>query len=425
MSSAPFPLATLSEIKKPVQYSLIGGPFGSKLGQKDYEPDGIPVIRGANLPADRRFSFEDFVFVTPAKVERDLRSNRAFPGDIVVTQRGTLGQVGLIPRDSPYDEFVLSQSQMKLTVDDARADADFVYYALKSPLGQHEIISRALTAGVPHINLAIFGEVTIPLPPLPIQRKIASVLSGYDDLVENNRRRIELLDDMARRMYREWFVELRFPGHGDVPIVESDLGPIPERWSWTPLFDAANVTFGFPFKSRLFNSLGDGIPVVRIRDLPRNFTETFTSEIPPVGYDIEDGDVLIGMDGDFHMCIWAAGAATLNQRVCRVRPKDGYLGRYGTFLALQKPISDWNSAIVGTTVAHLGKRHMDLIRLLVPAREIRDAFIEHVEPMLAEQIVARKAIRNLTDARDLLLPRLISGEVDIKDLDIFVVEAAA
>jgi type I restriction enzyme, S subunit len=184
----------------------------------DYVEDGVPVLPGANLPASSRFSFEGLVFVTEEKVAKDLAGNTAFPGDIVVAQRGTLGQVGLIPDESPHPRFVVSQSQMKLTVDRSRADPVFVYYALKSPPGQQEIHSRAITAGVPHINLSLFQQLQLPVPPLLIQRKIAAILSAYDDLIENNNRRNKILEEMAQRIYREWFVDFRYPGHENVPL---------------------------------------------------------------------------------------------------------------------------------------------------------------------------------------------------------------
>ena len=128
---------------------------------------------------------------------------------------------------------------MKLTVDDTKADRTFVYYALRAPLGQHEILSRALTAGVPHINLGLLGQVQIPSPPLAIQRKVAAILSAYDHLIENNNHRIKILEEMAQRVCREWFVHFRYPGHESVRLVETEFGPIPQEWNWRELREVA------------------------------------------------------------------------------------------------------------------------------------------------------------------------------------------
>ena len=102
-----------------------------------------------------------------------------------------------------------------------------------------------MTAGVPHINLSLFQGLTMPLPPLPTQRKIAAVMSAYDDLIENNNRRIGILEEMARRIYREWFVEFRYPGHEDVTLVDSELGPIPDGWQVGTLDDLVVLQRGF------------------------------------------------------------------------------------------------------------------------------------------------------------------------------------
>ena len=231
----------VSEIAADRRYAVVGGPFGSKLGRKDYTTEGVPVLRGSNLPLEKRIDLTGLVFVTAEKVEKDLFGNLAHPGDIVVTQRGTLGQVGLIPTDSVFERFVVSQSQMKLTaLDSAKADGRFVYYYLKSPATTKRLIDRASSSGVPHINLEVFRNFDVELPDLDIQRSVADILTLFDDLIENNRRRIGILEGMARLLYREWFVHFRYPGHEDVwswstpTSVQSPRGggSCPLRWHW-------------------------------------------------------------------------------------------------------------------------------------------------------------------------------------------------
>jgi type I restriction enzyme S subunit len=156
---------------------IVGGPFGSKLTQKDYQSDGVPVIRGSNMEQRGRMLGGKFVFVSTDKVVRDLCSNVVFPGDIIVTQRGTLGQVSIVPDDLNYEQFVVSQSQMAIRVDRAFADRDFVYYFLKSS-GFNDYLSAAtIQVGVPHINLAVLREAPVSWPSLDEQRSMASVLS--------------------------------------------------------------------------------------------------------------------------------------------------------------------------------------------------------------------------------------------------------
>lgn len=127
-----WPQKKLELLASKERYSFIGGPFGSKLTSHDYVDHGVPVIRGSNLNNGRYLDMSDFVYVTDSKVREDLSSNLAKPLDLVFTQRGTLGQVAIIPDDGISDRYVVSQSQMKLTVDDAKADRLFIYYYFSS-----------------------------------------------------------------------------------------------------------------------------------------------------------------------------------------------------------------------------------------------------------------------------------------------------
>lgn len=143
---------------------LVGGPFGSSLGTRDYIAAGVPVIRGSNLSSDRWFDDSEFVFVSERKAQ-ELSRNIALPGDIVFTQRGTLGQVGLIPVD-PYEKYVISQSQMRLRVDPSLASPEFIYYAFRTNEMVELIENHAIISGVPHINLGILANIEITIPPL-------------------------------------------------------------------------------------------------------------------------------------------------------------------------------------------------------------------------------------------------------------------
>jgi type I restriction enzyme, S subunit len=214
-------------------YSFVGGPFGSKLISRDYVDEGIPVIRGSNLNNGRFLDMSDFVFVSDSKVRKDLSSNLAKPRDLIFTQRGTLGQVALVPEDGFSDRYVVSQSQMKLTVDEKKADHLFLYYYFSSREAVEKILSFVSSSGVPHINLTVLRNFEVPVPPLQTQYAIAGVLSAYDDLIENNRRRIQLLEQAARLLYKEWFSHLRFPGHEHVKITDG----VPVGWERKMLGD--------------------------------------------------------------------------------------------------------------------------------------------------------------------------------------------
>ncbi|WP_255769561.1 restriction endonuclease subunit S [Pseudarthrobacter sulfonivorans] len=166
----------------------------------DYRASGVPVIRGTNLGFGRHLG-GDFAFVSEGKVARDLSRNTAAPDDVVFTQRGTLGQVALVPAD-PYPLYVVSQSQMRLRVDPSKALAMYVYYACASQPFNRQIVDNAISTGVPHINLGILNRLTIPLPSLREQQAIAEVLGALDDKIAANTKLAATARDLAESNFR-------------------------------------------------------------------------------------------------------------------------------------------------------------------------------------------------------------------------------
>lgn len=160
------------------------GPFGSNITKDNFVPEGVPVIRGVNISQGRFYPY-DFVYLTEEKAD-SLRASNAFPDDLVFTHRGTLGQVGLIPRGK-YPRYVVSQSQMKLRCNPNIAQPLFMFYFFSSE-GKIELLKHKSGSGVPAIAspLSTLKTIEVNLPPIQNQRKISSILSAYDDLIENN-----------------------------------------------------------------------------------------------------------------------------------------------------------------------------------------------------------------------------------------------
>ncbi len=200
-------IVTVQEIAAENGEACAGGPFGSSLTRADYIPTpGVPVIRGNNLVTERgAFRDEGFVFVSEAKAET-LSRNVALPGDIVFTQRGTLGQVAQIPRSARYSRYIISQSQMKVTINEEMVDPTYVVHYFLSPRAVLDMKSRTLATGVPHINLSILKAFPVVLPPLALQRQFAALVSQH----EATRARMEaagrdtehIFDALAQRAFR-------------------------------------------------------------------------------------------------------------------------------------------------------------------------------------------------------------------------------
>ncbi len=335
------------------------------------------------------------------------------PGDIVVARTGaTVGHAKRI-RHHPKSVFASYLVRFRPAPD---VDPAYIGAVIESQVYKDWVLQHAGGAAQPNANAKVLGEFPFYLPDHQSQKCIGQIFDVLDDLIENNRRRIELLEQMAQAIYREWFFHFRYPGHEDATLVDSPLGPIPEGWNVRNLFDVADVGFGFSFKSKRFAASGPH-PVVRIRDVPGGTTKTFSDEEAPERYRVDDGDLLIGMDGEFHLRQWTGGKAWLNQRVARLRPLGDLSARH-LMLAVAGPIQAWNAAISGTTVAHLGKRHLEQIFLLLPPDDLLVLASDVLGSAAEKERSLMQASRQLAGIRDLLLPKLVTGQIDVSDLDL-------
>jgi type I restriction enzyme S subunit len=225
--------STVRGIASKARNAVIGGPFGSELVSSDYKEAGVPVIRGQNLSG--RWVSGPFVFVTAAKAS-SLEANLVRPGDIVLTQRGTLGQVSIVPQ-APFGSYLISQSQMKITVDRGTADSLFYFYVFTSH-GQRELIRQGtIQTGVPHINLGILRDLPVQLPALPEQRTIAEALNDVDVLLEALYATLAKNRDLKQAIVAELLSgATRLPGFGRTHRTKySEIGPIPADWEVGPL----------------------------------------------------------------------------------------------------------------------------------------------------------------------------------------------
>jgi type I restriction enzyme S subunit len=251
---------TVHDIASPARNAIVGGPFGSELVSSDYVDDGVPVLRGQNM--GNRFVSGSFAFVTRAKAS-SLEANLARPRDLVLTQRGTLGQVGLVP-DSPYARYLVSQSQMKITVNRRTADPLFFYYVFSSPKQQELIRQNTIQTGVPHINLGILRSIPVQRPPLIEQEAIAKALSDADALIES----LEQLLAKKRQIKQGAMQELltgkkRLPGFEIKPgDKQTEVGVIPEDWDVYRLGEGIKLTSGYHVLAQHCNTDGDGVAYI-------------------------------------------------------------------------------------------------------------------------------------------------------------------
>jgi len=206
--SSDWPEVRVEEIASSDSNALSTGPFGSAIGSRFFASSGVPVIRGSNLSADVGIKLidENLVFVSFDKA-KEFRRSIAKRGDLVFTCWGTINQIGLIHDRSKYPEYVVSNKQMKLTVDPQKVDSKFLYYVFSSPEKQQEILSNGIGAAVPGFNLGQLKRHAFQLPPLVVQQSVVKVLDSLDAKIDVNRRINQTLEAMAQAIFKSWFVD--------------------------------------------------------------------------------------------------------------------------------------------------------------------------------------------------------------------------
>jgi len=395
----------MSEWKKvklgEIASSIQTGPFGSQLHQSDYSDEGTPVV----MPKDIINGHIDEA--TIARVEKHhvdrLVRHKITEGDIIYARRGDVGKCAYIVDNQ--NGWLCGTGCLKVTIDRAKAIPKFVFFQLQKRETIGWVEKHAIGATMLNLNTSILSEVPIELPSLLIQNRVVEILSRYDTLIENYQKQIKLLEEAALRLYKEWFVDLRFPGYENVKVVDG----LPEGWKKKKLVDLVDVQYGYAFDGMLFNSEGEGMPILRIRNIPDGVTSDFTTEEASANYIVHNGDIVVGMDGIFHINSWSGGDAYLVQRACSFRPKEEGMKGF-IFQAIQEPIKFFEKTLVGATVAHLGKKHIDSIELVVPENAKR---FEPFQKLYDKRQGLLYQIRLLTEARDRLLPKLMGGEMEV------------
>jgi type I restriction enzyme S subunit len=396
------------------------GPFGSDIKTDNYVSSGVPIIRGGNLTSGRFNPDAGFVYLTKEKADSLGKAN-AYPDDVLITHRGTLGQVGIIPKGN-YDRYVVSQSLLRLKIKTHEAHPFYVYYFLKSPIGQYRLLANTSQTGVPAISQPVTSirAIKIPLPPLPVQRRIADILGTLDDKIELNRRMNATLEAMARALFKAWFVDFepvrakldgRWQRGQSLPglpahlydlfpdqLVDSELGEIPEGWGVGRLDDVLTLQRGFdlPTPNRTH-----GIYPVMAASGPNGCHDKFMVHGPGVttGRSGVLGRVFF-IHGDF----WPLNTSLWVKEFKQVSPS------YAFHLLQSLNFEIFNS---GSAVPTLNRNHVHNLQVLIPPKNIVDAFDAQVMQLMKRQKTNETQSLVLTDLRDTLLPKLLSGEVEV------------
>jgi type I restriction enzyme S subunit len=445
---------TLEELASEQKSALATGPFGSAISSKFFQENGIPVIRGGNLSANTsdRMSDDGLVFVSEEKAAEFKRSV-VRKGDLIFTCWGTINQVGLLDEQRQFDEYIISNKQMKVTLDVDKADPLFVYYMFSGPKKQKEILQNGIGAAVPGFNLGQLREHKLTLPNINKQRRIASYLDSLDQKITLNNQINQTLEQIAQTLFKSWFVDfdpVKAKMNGEQPkgmdapflskevaslfpekLVESELGLIPEGWSQGVIADIAKLNA----KSWTKKNQPEQVHYVDLANTKNGVIETVTSydfsEAPSRARRIlNSGDTIVGtvrpgnrsfaFIGDTEQPLTGStGFAVLSPKeecwtsfVYLATTNDDSIDEYarladgGAYPAI-KPV------VVADTPC------------VIPTKDVAQKFWQLTEAMLKKAHQNRLENEVLAKLRDTLLPKLLSGEIDLENLPVEQAKALA
>jgi type I restriction enzyme, S subunit len=313
------------------------------------------------------------------------------------------------------DRPTYTNQQINSIIPNAGVDPEYLYYYFATR--RNELLSIGSAGGVrtPIISKSSFEALEVELPELGVQRDVAVILSAYDDLIENNTRRIAILEEMARRIYEEWFVRFRFPGHEDMRMVDSELGPVPIGWVPSSVLNLCDFVKGVePGRTAYRETPGEGmLPFLRVGDLSKRSAELYIDRRLAKGNELTEDDVAISLDGTVGVVRYGLRGA-YSGGIRKIVPTHQHCGRAFLYQYLR---SDYAQSVIrahanGATILHAGGSVQHL-RVAVPSHGTLRSFEELVQPMMRRVTLLERTNSNLRTTRDLLLPKLISGELDV------------
>lgn len=391
---------------------------------------GYPLVRTSNIGRGR-LDLTNVHRIDVSAYEEWTRRTVPEPGDLILAREAPVGNVAVITTGM---ELALGQRTVLIRPDPKKADADFLTYRLLAHDVQHWMSGVANGATVPHLNMEDIRTLPLPaLPPLETQNKIGAMLASFDDLIENNQRRIEILEKMAQLLYRKWFVHFRFPGHEDTELVSSDLGMIPQGWEVCPVRDVADLVRGRSYRRHELVEDG-GLPFLNLKCIDRGggFRKTGLKRYDGKYKEAQQtypGDTVIAMTDmtqERNVIGRAARVPSLESdfgiisldltRVVPVGSVDpDYLYGMFRFSSFSETVKEHAN---GTNVLHLSPDRISEYRFTMPPTQLQHAYGDIVKPLLL--LMDNLVLQNetLEIARDLLLPRLVSGDLDVSELDL-------
>ena len=397
----------------------IKGRIGWQLLRKDeYLKQGdYCLVTGVDIDSNHRINWNQCYYVSEERYNNDSKIQLAV-NDIIVTKDGTIGKIALIDK---LDKPATLNSHLFLIRNIAPdiMDTKFLYYVLQSNLFQKYAANNTSGSNIPAFTQKNISEFEINLPPLQEQKKIGYLLSMIESKIITNDRINATLESMAKTLYDYWFIQFDFPDENSKPYKTSGgkmvwneelKREIPEGWEVKSIFECMDVLYGFPFDTQKFDD-NIGNPVIRIRDILNNTSSAYTKQKIEDKYLTCKKDLLIGMDGNFHMNFWANNSDYINQRIVRIRDKEN-VSVLQVYFEILPYIKAKEKNVARSTVGHLSDKDIKELRIL----NSNNAKIYNIFNAIIAEICNKKAEnKELQSLRDFLLPLLMNGQVGFKE----------
>lgn len=382
---------------------VIGGGT-PKTTEESYWNGSIPWLSVKDFCGDKKYVYNTEKSITVEGLNNSS-TKLLHKDNIIISARGTVGELAMIPYDMAFNQSCFG------LIPKGNNDPHFVYYLLKDKV--RSLKSQTQGSVFDTITKATFDRIECADYSEEDQHRIASILSSLDRKIELNNKINADLEEMAQAIFKNWFVD--FEPFKDGKFVDSELGMIPEGWKVGSPYEYAKVVYGAPYKSAKFNDNGEGLPLIRIRDLKDCNPQFYTPEILPQTEYVNMGDIVAGMDAEFVPHIWKGNTGLLNQRVCKLMPQQTSISNLFVLYLMKLELEFVQSYKTGTTVSHLGKADIDKFVVVLPPLEvveecskILDSILQRIKNISAES-------RTLSTLRDTLLPRLMSGEIEVPE----------
>lgn len=406
MSSSGWETVTLGEISKNVSYGYTAS--------AQWEPVGPKFLRITDIVGGLNWDTVPYCEID----EPGYKKYRLEIGDIVIARTGaTTGTAEIVKEDK---QAVFASYLIRFRIDETIASPFFIGHVLKSNSWKEFIKSSLSGSAQPGANAAVLSRYEISLPPLETQHRIADILSALDEKIELNRQTNATLEAIAQVIFKEWFVEFNFP-NATGNMIESELGMIPQGWEIRSLYDSATYINGAAYKNIPFSADKSGLPVVKINELKYGITAqtNFTTAELESKYKIENNEILFSWSGSpdtsLDVFVWSGGSAWLNQHIFRVLPHNQFETHYIYYLLKHlKPIIIEIARDKQTTgLGHITVQDMKRMQVLYPPATVLEAFSKMVAPIYDRIFVSELESRTLIELRENLLPKLMSGEIEV------------